>query len=109
MSHKGANCLATNGSVQNCKTFLAPPSPSTEFTLGHTPPLVYPLTPREEEVLDLLAQEGLTNKEIAERLIIQEMTVWRHLSNIFRKLGVRSRSEAIVWAIRHRVQPATDT
>jgi DNA-binding NarL/FixJ family response regulator len=80
-----------------------------EFTLGHTPPLVDPLTPRQEEVLDLLAQEGLNDKEIAERLVIQKMTVWKHLSHIYGKLGVRSRSEAIVWATRYRTAREEDT
>lgn len=109
MSRKGANCLATNGSVQNRKTFLAPSSPSTEFTLGHTPPLVDPLTSREEEVLDLLAQEGLTNKEIAKQLGIRTSTVEKHFSSIYGKLGVDGRSEAILWAYRHRTLESTDS
>lgn len=51
------------------------------------------LTEREREVLDLLAQ-GLTNKEIAERLFITPNTVKRHLKAIFEKLGVHTRSAA---------------
>jgi RNA polymerase sigma factor (sigma-70 family) len=51
------------------------------------------LTEREREVLDLLAQ-GLTNKEIAEKLVITTNTVKRHLKAIFEKLHVHTRSAA---------------
>ena len=52
------------------------------------------LTPREVEVLDLIV-EGATNRVIAERLVISEKTAIRHTSNIFRKLGIPSRAEAV--------------
>lgn len=51
------------------------------------------LSPREREVLAALA-EGLTNRELAERLFISERTANRHLSNIFTKLGVHNRTAA---------------
>ena len=51
------------------------------------------LTDREREVLDLLAQ-GLTNKEIAEKLVITTNTVKRHLKAIFEKMDVHTRSAA---------------
>ena len=51
------------------------------------------LTPREREVLDLVA-EGLTNQEIAERLVITEGTVKNHVHSILGKLDVRSRQDA---------------
>lgn len=57
------------------------------------------LTEREQEVLELLA-EGKTNKEIAEALIISDRTVQTHLSNIFSKMGVSSRTEAVLVAIK---------
>lgn len=59
------------------------------------------LTDREQEVLRLLA-EGKTNKEIAEVLIISDRTVQTHLSNIFSKMGVSTRTEAVLEAIRRK-------
>jgi DNA-binding CsgD family transcriptional regulator len=56
------------------------------------------LSPREREVLTLIT-EGLGNAEIAERLTISEKTVRNHVSNLFDKLGVWTRAQAIVFAI----------
>ena len=61
--------------------------------------LVEPLTPRELEVLRLIA-EGLPNKTIAARLDISEHTVKFHVNTILGKLGVASRTEAVVRATR---------
>ena len=63
------------------------------------PELAEPLTNRELEVMQLLAA-GLTNKEIAQRLGISDHTVKFHVNAILGKLGVQSRSEAIVQAVR---------
>jgi two-component system response regulator NreC len=57
------------------------------------------LTPREQEVLQLLAQ-GLNNQAIAETLYVSDRTVQAHLTNIFAKMGVSSRLEAVLTAIR---------
>ena len=57
------------------------------------------LTARELEVLALVA-EGLGNREIAERLFLSERTVAHHVSAILRKLGVRTRAQAGVRAVR---------
>ena len=62
-------------------------------------PLAEELTPRELEVLRLLAQ-GLPNKAIAQRLEISEHTVKFHVNAILGKLGVQSRTEAVVHATR---------
>ena len=58
------------------------------------------LTPREVEVLRLVAT-GVTNREVAETLVISEKTVARHLSNIFTKLDLGSRTAAAAWAYEH--------
>ena len=58
------------------------------------------LTPREQEVLQALA-EGLSDKEIAERLYIGIGTVRTHITSILAKLGVQSRLQALVFAVRH--------
>ena len=57
------------------------------------------LTPRETEVLGLLA-EGLTNRQIAERLVVSEHTVHRHVTNMLRKLDLPSRTAAAAHAVR---------
>jgi len=57
------------------------------------------LTPRELDVLKLVAQ-GLSNPDIARRLVLSEHTVHRHLANILRKLGLSSRAAAAAWGVR---------
>jgi len=57
------------------------------------------LTPRELEILRLVA-EGLTNKEIAARLHVEQQTVKNHMSSILRKLSVNDRTQAVVYAMR---------
>ncbi|GAB4559743.1 MAG: response regulator transcription factor [Anaerolineae bacterium] len=72
----------------------------TEFFAQWRPvaPEIFPeLTEREREVLELLAQ-GLTNQAIANRLVLSEKTVRNHVSNIFSKLQVADRAEAIIRA-----------
>jgi two-component system response regulator DegU len=58
------------------------------------------LTGRELEILSLLA-EGLDNGAIAEKLIVTKRTVQNHISNLYGKLGVTSRTEAMLYAIQH--------
>ncbi|WP_042163459.1 response regulator [Paenibacillus gorillae] len=58
------------------------------------------LTDREKEILALLGQ-GLNNKEIADRLFISEGTVKNHVSSLMSKLGLRDRTQAAVFSVRH--------
>ena len=63
------------------------------------PPVVDPLTKREVDVLKLVAQ-GLSNQQIAERLIISEWTVRKHVHNILDKLHLANRTQAALYALR---------
>lgn len=76
-------------------TFLAP-APAGD-TSGAGGAAFAALSPRERQVLALIA-EGLSNTEVAERLAISEKTARNHASNVFDKLGVWSRAQAIVFA-----------
>lgn len=60
------------------------------------------LTGRELEVLRLIAQ-GWSNRQIAEYLQVEIRTVKYHTTNIYSKLGAKSRSEAIAWAWKHSI------
>jgi LuxR family maltose regulon positive regulatory protein len=62
-----------------------------------TQSLIEPLTPREVQVLRLIVA-GLRNREIADQLVISPATVKRHISNIYGKLGVRHRTQAVARA-----------
>jgi NarL family two-component system response regulator LiaR len=64
--------------------------------------LIAALTQRELEVLALMV-EGLTNPEIAERLVVSRSTVKAHVSNILAKLNAANRSEAVSIALKHKL------
>ena len=63
-------------------------------------PLPVALTPRERKILELVSQ-GLSNRDMAESLSISRLTVECHTKNIYRKLAVNSRTEAVYQARRH--------
>ena len=73
--------------------------PSDRMPLQLRAPLLH-LTRREIETLGLLAQ-GLSNKEIAGLMWLSDRTVERHITSLYRKIGVARRSEATAYALRH--------
>jgi two-component system, NarL family, nitrate/nitrite response regulator NarL len=74
----------------------------TEFSHPHPLDSFSELTAREDEILQLLSQ-GLTNREIGERMFLAEKTVKHYMTSILQKLHVRSRTEAAVIALQHGV------
>ena len=72
------------------------------------PPTPDPLTEREVEVLQLVAQ-GISNQEIAERLVISEATVRTHIGNILNKLHLANRVQAALYALRKGITSLDDS
>ena len=91
----GESLLSPSVAQKALRQFAALPG---EATTGSAP-LCDDLTEREREVLTLIGQ-GLTNKEIARQLCISEKTVKNHIANIFSKLHVNDRTQAVLYAIR---------
>jgi NarL family two-component system response regulator LiaR len=68
----------------------------------HKPSVGYDLTDREKEILKLMT-EGLSNPEMADRLVVSRSTIKFHVSNILSKLGAESRTEAVAIAIHNNL------
>ena len=92
--------LAAQGAVTMPTSSPAGPSSVPQAPKAST----YPdgLTAREVEVLRLVAQ-GLTNEQVAQRLLISPRTVDTHLTSIYSKIGVSSRSAATRYAMQHHL------
>lgn len=99
-SSTSSTSSAPSASAASRASAAAPPS--TEATSGRPGPGRPPLTRREVEVLGLLAQ-GLSNREIAGVLWLSDRTVERHITGLYRKIGVARRSEATAFALRHGI------
>jgi DNA-binding NarL/FixJ family response regulator len=71
---------------------------------GHWPGAEHGLTPREAEVLALICQ-GLSNQQITERAFLSLNTVKSYVRTLYRKIGVESRTQAVLWGIDHGFRP----
>lgn len=78
---------------------ISSPEPNTPSTASAAISGLKLLTPREQEVLDLIAL-GMSNKEIASKLVITEKTVKTHVSHVLGKLNLTDRTQAAIFAIK---------
>jgi DNA-binding NarL/FixJ family response regulator len=100
--HSGDALLSPSITRRLVEDFAARTDP-----LQPPPALVDELTPREREVLVLVAR-GLSNREIADRLVVTDATVKSHVGSILMKLGLRDRVQAVVFAYEHGIVVAGD-
>ncbi|MBV9364309.1 MAG: response regulator transcription factor [Solirubrobacterales bacterium] len=80
-----------------------PPTPVGEPAPASASNLPDELTPREAEVLKLIAL-GLSNSEIADKLVLSNATVKTHINRIFYKTGARDRAQAVRYAYKHGLE-----
>jgi DNA-binding NarL/FixJ family response regulator len=88
-------------SIYQGYSYLGPGLMAKVFSPPASGSLESDLTPREQQVLQLLAQ-GAENREIANSLCISERTVKNHITNILTRLGLKNRTQAALWAQRQK-------
>jgi len=97
--HEGGSPMSSHIARKIVQSFQRPPEAKSDAD-------TYSLSPREAEVLDLLAK-GFLYKEIADAMHVSYATVHTHIRHIYEKLHVRSRTEAVAKHLRNRPSPAT--
>jgi DNA-binding NarL/FixJ family response regulator len=98
--------MASRSTIMPASTVPETPTSAKEITPRLVPatPKSLPLTPAEEKVFAEVIQ-GLSNKQISERLFISPRTVQTHLSNILNKLDLENRSQLVRFAFEHGYRP----
>ncbi len=81
---------------------VAPGGP--EVMAGDWPGRAEGLTPREAEVVALITQ-GLSNQQVADRAFLSINSVKSYIRSAYQKMGVTSRSQAVLWGVRHGLEP----
>ncbi len=92
-AHEALHGMQAGGATPHAGALVSEPGTAASSAAASA------LTPRELDVLRLVAQ-GLSNAEIARRLVLSDHTVHRHLANILRKLDLSSRAAAAAWGVR---------
>lgn len=101
--HRGDQLLSPTATKALIDRFLAQPAPAAPPTAG----LLATLTQREHEVLGLVAA-GLSNEEIADRLVVSPHTAKTHVNRAMTKLGARDRAQLVIRAYEHGVVRPAD-